>query len=751
MSRYNGESPVFLNIKILFFYLQAEWLFLSLRPMSKKIVIFLYLLALSCCGIASEVFFQEDFENENGPIMDMAEFSAGAVSDATGKDAISGNRSLLLNTMGQSGWPRSIRLFKNGLPNNYLYKVSFKYKVLEVSKSSGNNFLVVESFDSGKTRRISTSIFGSNAGDEGLMEAVFMANVPKNEKIIVDFTSSNGSKILLDDIKFERSSMPESSRWFFDEGVFKGMRYNPTYSEFMFHNPNLFKMSKEEFFPFVDKYGQFKHKDWPGKIKSDTDFADRIAEEKKFNASNPPIEGLDQYGGYIMEGKNCGKSKHFRVKKIRGKWFFITPEGNIFWSLGIDSVGSFATTPIDGRENYFEDISDKKYVNRAWWGKFDYEKPHNVYNFGRRNVEIKYDKFSDLEHAKFIGDRCRHWGINTLGAWTNSLVLENSNVAYAFFMSTSEGCTLDSKMKLEGYWSAPRDFFDPKFEESVKNVVARNAKFLTDSRCIGTFFDNELPWQNNVLDIPKSVLTCPETQFAKIAFWDFLQKKYSDISALNKAWNSKYADWDSFLKERDFIPSTKEAESDMLAFEEIFYEKYFKTCRDAIKSVDPEVLYFGCRFAWVNPMLPRVASKYCDVVCYNLYRTSVADFKMPEGTKDVPVIIGEYHFGSSDMGVIGAGLCPRRNVDAVVDAYTKYTIGAIENPLIVGAHWFQWSDQSVTGRSDGENYRIGFVDICDTPAYPIIEAARNISENMYKMRLSGKKTTKAVKEKTITY
>ena len=60
------------------------------------------------------------------------------VSDATGKDAISGNRSLLLNTMGQSGWPRSIRLFKNGLPNNYLYKVSFKYKVLEVSKSSGN-------------------------------------------------------------------------------------------------------------------------------------------------------------------------------------------------------------------------------------------------------------------------------------------------------------------------------------------------------------------------------------------------------------------------------------------------------------------------------------------------------------------------------------------------------------------------------------------------------------------------------------
>lgn len=32
------------------------------------------------------------------------------------------------------------------------------------------------------------------------------------------------------------------------------------------------KLSAEEFFPFIDRYGQFLHKDWPDKVHSDADF-----------------------------------------------------------------------------------------------------------------------------------------------------------------------------------------------------------------------------------------------------------------------------------------------------------------------------------------------------------------------------------------------------------------------------------------------------------------------------------------------
>ena len=47
------------------------------------------------------------------------------------------------------------------------------------------------------------------------------------------------------------------------------------------------KMTPEEFFPFIDCYGQFKYEDWPGKIHSDADFAQKIADEKADLKANP--------------------------------------------------------------------------------------------------------------------------------------------------------------------------------------------------------------------------------------------------------------------------------------------------------------------------------------------------------------------------------------------------------------------------------------------------------------------------------
>jgi hypothetical protein len=52
----------------------------------------------------------------------------------------------------------------------------------------------------------------------------------------------------------------------------------------------------------------------------------------------------------------------------------------------------------------------------------------------------------------------------------------------------------------------------------------------------------------------------------------------------------------------------------------------------------------------------------------------------------------------------------------------------------VGTHWFQFSDQPFTGRFDGENYQIGFVDVCDTPNPEIISAARDVGAKMYSAR-----------------
>jgi hypothetical protein len=154
--------------------------------------------------------------------------------------------------------------------------------------------------------------------------------------------------------------------------------------------------------------------------------------------------------------------------------------------------------------------------------------------------------------------------------------------------------------------------------------------------------------------------------------------------------------------------------------------------REVIREVAHNQLYLGCRFAWVNPLAAAAAAKYCDVVSYNLYQRSVADFKF-NGGADVPLIIGEFHFGALDRGMFHTGLVPVENQAARAEAYKNYVQGALRHPQMVGCHWFQYQDEPTTGRVyDEENYQIGFVDIVDTPYSETIQACREAGYHLYR-------------------
>jgi hypothetical protein len=152
-----------------------------------------------------------------------------------------------------------------------------------------------------------------------------------------------------------------------------------------------------------------------------------------------------------------------------------------------------------------------------------------------------------------------------------------------------------------------------------------------------------------------------------------------------------------------------------------------------LKRVAPNQLYLGCRFAWVNDRAARAAAKFCDVVSYNRYEYGVGGLKLPDGI-DMPLIIGEFHFGALDRGMFHTGLRRAESQQDRADKYTSYVRSALRNPGLVGTHWFQYKDQATTGRGDGENYQIGFIDICDTPYPEIVRAAREVASSMYGYR-----------------
>jgi len=54
-------------------------------------------------------------------------------------------------------------------------------------------------------------------------------------------------------------------------------------------------------------------------------------------------------------------------------------------------------------------------------------------------------------------------------------------------------------------------------------------------------------------------------------------------------------------------------------------------------------------------------------------------------------------------------------------------------PSFVGCQWFQYYDEPLVGRFDGEDYNIGFVSGADSPYWELIEAAQQINAKVYSL------------------
>ena len=154
-----------------------------------------------------------------------------------------------------------------------------------------------------------------------------------------------------------------------------------------------------------------------------------------------------------------------------------------------------------------------------------------------------------------------------------------------------------------------------------------------------------------------------------------------------------------------------------------------------MRDLLPGVLYFGPRLASYNRETVAVAAKHCDVVCFNIYNDLPSDRDADELAKelDFPIVIGEFHFGALDRGMFHTGLRKAANQAERAEKLANYVRTAASSDWCIGSHWFQYRDQPLTGRFDGENYNIGFVTITDT-AYPEMRAAaRALHTELYRL------------------
>jgi hypothetical protein len=496
----------------------------------------------------------------------------------------------------------------------------------------------------------------------------------------------------------------------------------------------------------ADQYGQFTRADWPGKIHQDADFRKQDTEERQWLAANPKPPDRDLYGAW-RDGPLLTNNSFFRTAFVldgqevspgstpanQGRWWLVAPSGRLFFSLGVDVIGYEETTRVAGRESLFDWLPGPGDPLQ----QFSYPGPSRTANFYGMDLYRKYGTNWRSQARSRALDRLDSWGFNTIGNWSSSDLFETHRVAY----TVSIGYDNSGLAKFFSASQQMTDVFDARFPArmaaGISNAVA---PWKDDPWCLGYFVENELPWagwgsgSTEQYALPIGVLASTNALPAKAEFARLLQSRYSSVSGLNAAWNTRLASWNDISIHAVTLPSplTAACVADLGGFLTDFSSRYFSIVRTNMKQFAPNQLYLGCRFASRPTEAVSVAAQYCDVVSFNIYNRSLDPNTWGfTSTLGKPCVIGEFHFGALDRGMFHPGLVRTGDQADRGRAYQEYLQSVLTLPAFVGCHWFQYCDEPLTGRFDGENYNIGMVSGTDTPYGELVAAARQIQSEIY--------------------
>lgn len=529
----------------------------------------------------------------------------------------------------------------------------------------------------------------------------------------------------------------------------------------------------------VDGYGQYTRLRWPEKVSKDEELRTAAAREaaqlQKWLQERPKT---DAYGG-LLDGPKFEAGNFFRTEKRDGRWYLVTPDGHAFYSLGVNTVSlGHSATYVEGREAMFTSLPKEGEPLAAFYGQSDSRSDGGAnrgrafasgrwYDFYRANLYRTYGKTDcappaaqaaasgattespavtapsclspDVDLPRWTGhalDRLQAWGFNTLGNWSDAELGQAARVPYTIPLSISgDYATISTGLD---WWGGMPDPFDPRFAMAAERAIAIATRdHRDDPWLLGYFADNELPWAGPGegprarYALAYGTLRLSTDVPAKRAFLKLLRDKYRNHEGLSRAWGIELPAWE-LLEDPGFEaplpnPAYPAIEQDLQDFQRLFADAYFKTIADSLKWHAPNHLLLGGRFASATPEAVASCARYCDVLSFNLYTREPQhgyDFAALRAL-DKPVLVSEFHFGSRDRGPFWGGLQEVYKEEERGQAYAHYLQKALEEPLIVGVHWFQYLDQPVTGRLlDGENGHLGLVGITDRPWQGFVAAVR---------------------------
>jgi agarase len=412
--------------------------------------------------------------------------------------------------------------------------------------------------------------------------------------------------------------------------------------------------------------------------------------------ANPPT--------LASSGKATG---FFHTQRLADHWWLIDPRGKRFLSLGVNGIRYDGDAIRATDRHPYREACEAKYGSREVWA---------------------------AAALKFL----RGLGVNTIGAWSGDYLWDRG-VPYTVILNIAA--------RSGGNWLTGQaaDMWSPRFEQTAQEVARdvcgprRNKPQL-----LGYFLDNELHWGPDwriATTLIEEYLMLPADAPGHARAVDLLRTRYRTIDDLNAAWGLSLKDWSDFDRSVHFKgpDRTKAAWADAAAFVKLAARRYFEVCHDAIRRHDPNHLILGCREAIATAAQPLAegARGLVDVFSLSYYtpRAYVPPLRALHEASRAPILVSEWAFRSRDSGLPntkGAGPLVDTQADRAAK-YREYMTELLEQPYVVGAHWFEYTDEPAEGRFDGENSNYGLVNIHDEPYEVFTAMLKQVNAEAYQL------------------
>ncbi len=471
----------------------------------------------------------------------------------------------------------------------------------------------------------------------------------------------------------------------------------------------------------VDEMGQNLLRDWQTKTRSVPEMVAHLQEQWQEARSARLPQGFSRWGGW--QAVQWQATGYFRTAFQDGRWWLVDPDGHPFWSIGLDCVANNMDSVIKGiesaytwlpspKDDLFPSLETTVFEQSAW-------------NIGKSNLMRAfgadwYERWSEMTTGLM-----RSWGFNTVANWSDWRMAQKQ--AFPYVRPLDEHLTRSRLI----YRSFP-DVFHADFEADAAEYASQLLETRDDPAFIGYFLLNEPDWGFSSECLAEGMLFNTPSCASRRALADFLRQKYGNEGTLCESWQIPVT-FAAIAEGEWSVRLTEPAREDMTAFSTVLVERYFGGLNLACKRVDPNHLNLGARYYTVPPQWALTGMKGFDVFSMNCYDRQVPAEKVNQiaAQLNLPVMIGEWHFGALDVGLAASGIGCVADQAARGQAYRYYLETAAALPACVGVHYFTLYDEPVMGRFDGENYNIGFLDVCHRPYQPLADAALESAQQIY--------------------